>query len=164
MRRGTTLVELMLTLALTGVMLLVVSQLASGYWRAFHASDRSELYGGSAIAAQIAWEAEQAINVLQPGNGSTSSVLEFEMLDPFDPTRITPSTAVAPWNPAGAVVTRRYEVVNEEVVRDDGSLSESLGQALGLSVERQDPQLLVTVSVQPQNSIYPCRARGVLRR
>ncbi len=162
-RRGSSLVELMLTLGLMGIMLLVVSQLASGYWRAFHSADRSELYQGSVIAAQIAWEAEQALSIVQPANGATSSVLELTMIDPFDPTRINPSSATAPWNPAGNLVTRTYQVVGEEILRDDGTTVESLGSAKGLSVQRNDPLVVVTVSVQPENAIYPCRARGVLR-
>lgn len=163
MRRGNTLVELVLTVGLMGLMLLLVSQLASGYWKAFHSADRSEVYQGSVIAAQIAWEVEQARTVLQPANGATGSVLEFEMIDPFDPTRINPASAAAPWNPAGNLVTRRYEVINNQVTRDDGTLTESLGEARGLSIQRNDPLVIVTVSVQPENAVYPCRARGVVR-
>jgi hypothetical protein len=163
-RRGTSLLELIMTLAMVGVMLLLVGQLSSGYWKAYHSADRSEIYQGSLIATQIAWEVEQALSITQPANGAAGSILTFQMIDPLDPTRINPGTAVAPWNPAGNVVTRRYEVINEQLIRTEGGVSEVLGQVQGYSVDRRDPTLVVAVSVQPDQVVYPCRARALLRR
>lgn len=164
MRRGTSLLELILTLAMVGVMLLLVGQLSSGYWKAYHSADRSEIYQGSLIATQIAWEVEQALSITLPANGATGSILSFTMIDPLDPTRLNPGSAVAPWNPAGNLVTRRYEVINEQLVRSEGGTTEVLGQVKGFSVQRSDPTLVVAVSVQPDQVVYPCRARALLRR
>lgn len=126
MRRGVTLVEVLLTGLLFGVTLAVVGSLLLQYSRSMRHTDRKDMALEGALTLQaIASEAEEAVDVSSPSPGNASAALTFTRIDPSYPDRLptqrfpVPSPVPAAWEPQDPayLVTVTYQLNGKDLER-----------------------------------------------
>lgn len=113
MRRGVSLVELLITLGLLALVAGVVAGLAREYARLLGSRTQDHsLFQAHAALDAIARELAGAIRVASPARGGPAvDSLDFERLS-ADPGRFLPATPWQPW-PASATLRVRYELEDE---------------------------------------------------
>jgi prepilin-type N-terminal cleavage/methylation domain-containing protein len=120
-RRGMSLLEILLTTLLLGIVLSVFASLVHGYNRVMkHVSGKDRalegLHSGLSVASA---EIGSATQVLSPTGATAVGVLDFTRIDPGNTGRF-PSVAPASWDPlAGAQQMRvRYYRLNTSLIRE----------------------------------------------
>ncbi len=113
--RGLSLLEILITGVLFGVVLAAVAGLLGQFNRALnHSSKRSQATEGALALREVAAEVEESIALISPAGGP-SSLLELTRINPAYPGRLPatmPSPAPGAWEPADPayLMTVRFQV------------------------------------------------------
>ncbi|MCA9790418.1 MAG: hypothetical protein KC910_01430 [Candidatus Eremiobacteraeota bacterium] len=162
MKRGLSLIEVVVSVGLMATILVVSASLADRYWQAMRRAAALDTTTGSALVWRITNDLEQTTNLVSPTSG-TSSVLEFDKIDRHDPERLNPASAPDPWNPAAASLRVRYEVINGRLICTTGGRSEDLGQVAGFAATLNGTTMTVTLTIPGEGRVIPFSGSALLR-
>jgi prepilin-type N-terminal cleavage/methylation domain-containing protein len=125
--RGFTLVEALLTIALIALILGFVANICNEYARIIKFSTKKDktVINAQMASERVKNELAEAVSILLPADGTSSSELRFERIDPCNASRLpeNPSPTPASWNPADSSwkVTVRYYVEDQTLFRESTS-------------------------------------------
>ena len=169
MRRAFTLFEVLITVALFGLVLIIVSSLLAGYQRILrHGTGKlRSLMAAQMVLTELRDELRGATRVIEPA-GSTVTLIELEKIRP-EVARlpaVVPQAPPASWNPnlASHLLSLRYERQGDVLMRRtlNGPNPSSLPMASGITLlqARLDNGLYeITLEVQENERVRRLQTR-----
>lgn len=168
--RGFTLVEALTVLVLFLLLIAMTGQIMQAYGTSFRRLQRQgqDSLTGLLLLQSLRDELEQCQAVLDPGPGSTSNELTFQLIDPdFDPIPEPPFPATSPFvlAPPARLATIRYHLVSRQVWREATLGGTTTGLMAGepfdsFSCQRLgDDNLELTLTVSLEGRVLECKSR-----
>lgn len=158
MRRGVTLTEILVTLALLSLALAILATLMRSASRLILHSERkdAEVRSALAVCQQVRQDLESAISVSAPAVGATSSTVTLVRMNPFESNLqypLLPSTSAWSPHPANLQWTVSFSLTGDRVMR-----SVTPGSGTAWTSEVASGILLFECTVQGDSGGHPVAA------